>query len=228
MTQCPCCKTKELPCAAKISIFQQLDLESLREITSIAIHRKVKKGELLFSPEENFGLFLISEGRIKVYELTPSGKEYLLRVLNPGDFTGEESLFIREKTYTYGEALTDGEICFIGRQEFLSLLGRYPSISLKLLEEFSRRMVQATHRNTENMSEPVLSRLVGYLLNLSEAQESCEIEIPLQLKELSSYLSTTPETLSRRLTDLQKKGMLLKKGRTIQLLDVENLRKIKG
>lgn len=83
-----CCCTAQ-PCAAQISIFQHLDLQSLEEISNIAVHRKVHKGEILFSPDEHHGLYLISEGRIKVYEITPSGREYLLQVLHKGDFVGD-------------------------------------------------------------------------------------------------------------------------------------------
>ena len=45
------CHCTAQPCAAQISIFQHLDLQSLEEISNIAVHRKVRKGEILFSPD---------------------------------------------------------------------------------------------------------------------------------------------------------------------------------
>lgn len=221
MLNCPCCGAAE-PCAAQIAIFQQLDRVSLEEISRIAVHRTVEKGEVLFTPGENHGLYLISEGRIKVYEITPSGKEYLLRVLQKGDFVGEEALFAAEETYTYGEALSDGRVCFIDREEFLDLLIKHPSISLKLLEEFSRRMRRSAHQTATN-AEPVSARLAEYLFNLSAAQESDRIEIPLQLKELSSYLNTTSEPLSRRLGELERKQLIRRERRTVTLLQKQKL-----
>lgn len=224
MLSCCCCDSTE-PCAAQISIFRHLDHDSLEEISRLAIHRTIKKGELLFSPNEHRGLYLISEGRVKVYELTPSGREYLLRVLHKGDFVGEESLFHTEETYTYGEALSDGKLCFIDRQDFLDLLTRHPSISLKLLEEFSQRMAKAAHQTATN-TEPVLSRLAEYLLNLASAQDGNEFEIPLQLKELSSYLGTTPETISRKLRELEQKKLIRRDRRNIVLLDRERMEQL--
>lgn len=185
MTQCTCCG-EDSPCAGKISIFRHLDEESLEEISRIAVHRSIKKGEILFSPQTSHGLYLISQGRVKVYELTPSGREYLLRVLHQGDFVGEEALFADAESYTFGQALSDGKVCFIGRQEFLELLTRHPSISLKLLEEFSRRMSHAAHQTATN-TEPVKARLKEYLQTLSAAQDSPKVTIPLPLKELSAY-----------------------------------------
>ena len=222
MTICPHCAASE-PCAAQISIFKHLDRKSQEEISNLAVHRTIKKGERLFSPDENAGLYLIAEGRVKVYEITSSGKEYLLRILNAGDFVGEEVLFGNRTTCTFGEALTQVKFCLIGREEFLRLLIRYPSISLKLLEEFSHRMTELTRQTASNMNESAMSRLVKYLFNLSEAQESCSVTMPLSLRELSSYLNTTPETLSRRLAFLEKECLITRKGRKITILNKEKL-----
>lgn len=220
--ECCCCDEKE-PCTAKISVFQQLDRASQEEISNIATHREIKKGQMLFTPDDNHGLYLISSGRVKVYEITASGKEYLLQVLLAGDFVGEEALFSKEQTYTYGEALSDGRVCFIDRADFMDLLTKHPSISLKLLEEFSKRMRHNAHQIATN-AEPVQARLAEYLLNLSVAQDSDSFEIPLQLKELSSYLGTTPETLSRKLRALEKQEIIRRQRRTITILKKQKLK----
>lgn len=178
---------------------------------------------MLFTPDDNYGLYLISSGRVKVYEITASGKEYLLQVLLAGDFVGEEALFSKEQTYTYGEALSDGRVCFIDRADFMDLLTKHPSISLKLLEEFSKRMRHNAHQIATN-AEPVQARLAEYLLNLSVAQDSDSFEIPLQLKELSSYLGTTPETLSRKLRALEKQEIIRRQRRTITILKKQKLK----
>ncbi len=224
MMQCHC--SDEMPCAKKISIFSQLDHESLLRISALAKHLTFQKGELLFSPSQTEGLFLISEGRVKVYEISSSGKEELLRVLNAGDFVGEEALFSADETFSFGEALGTVHACFIKREAFLQLLLDYPSISLKLLEEYSRRMIRASHQATANMSESVMSRLAAYLLELSSAEESAGFTLPMQMKELSNFLSTSPETLSRRVKQLVNEGLIEKSGRKITILDADGLRNL--
>lgn len=223
---CHCLTEEQEPCAGKISIFRHLDRESLMKISNLAVHQEFKKGAILFSPERNPGLFLISEGKVKVYEISSSGKEQLLRVLDKGDFVGEEALFSSTETFTFGEALTDMKACFIRREEFLDLLMQYPSISLKLLEEFNRRIVHSGHQATSNTAETVLVRLVSYLLDLSNAQESDSVVLPLSMKELAAFLSTTPETLSRKVGYLEKEGVIKKKGRKITILNREKMCKM--
>lgn len=222
MTACCHCGD-DLPCAAQIGIFQQLNLEEQRKISALALHKTLPRGALLFSPEENPGLYLISQGRVKVYSLSPTGKETLRRVLRQGDFVGEGALFGSARNCTYGEALTELSVCLIRREDFLALLRQHPSISLKLLEELNRRLEAV---DQSSVFSSVQSRLCRYLLDLSQAQQSEEFTLPLSGSELSAFLSTTPETLSRRLTGLEKAGYLKKTGRKIQLLDIQQLEKL--
>lgn len=221
---CHC--TMEQTCVAQIDIFAQLDIESLQKISAIALPCKFAKGDTLFSPGNTNGLYLISKGKVKVYETAPSGREHLLRVLTKGDFTGEESLFCTMETYAFGKALTEVEACFIRREDFLALLMQYPSISLKLLEEFSRRMIRSDHQSTSNNTEPVMVRIATYLLELSEAQDTNEVILPLPMKELAAFWGTTPETVCRRGKQLEAQGITLKKGRKVTILDKEKLKKL--
>ena len=219
-----CCHCAgETPCAAKIEIFRQLDLESQRRVSALAVHKSLDKGTMLFSPENSPGLYLLSEGRVKVYSLSETGKETLLRVLKEGDFVGEEALFGTGETLTYGQTLTKVRVCLIPRNAFLELLNRYPSISLKLLEEMNRRLQTLTRQTALESGSQVRARLIRYLLDLSMAQESRRVLLPLNGKELARFLGTTPETLSRRWTLLEKEGLIEKKGKQVYLKEPERL-----
>ena len=56
--------------------------------------KQYQKGEFLFrSQEKEDTLYIINRGKIRIYRLADSGKEQLVRILNPGDFTGEWTLF---------------------------------------------------------------------------------------------------------------------------------------
>ncbi|MCF0107233.1 MAG: Crp/Fnr family transcriptional regulator [Holdemanella sp.] len=215
MIACHC--FDEEPCASKIEIFRHLDKESLLKISNLALHNTYAKNDILFTPSKNEGLFLIRKGKVKVYEISPSGKEMLLRVLKEGDFVGEEALFSSKETYTFGKALTDLETCFIKRDDFIDLLMKYPSISLKLLEQYNQRLIHSNHQATSNTVESVLVRLINYLMELSDEQESDIVSLPIPMKELSTFLGTTPETLSRRIRYLEEHGYIHKGNKKITL-----------
>ena len=58
-----------------------------------------------------------------------------------------------------------------------------------------------------------------YLNHLVAKQGSTLVTLPLKLKDLSSYLGTTPETLSRKLAQLQKSGQIDRHLRQIRVLE---------
>ena len=72
---------------------------------------------------------------------------------------------------------------------------------------------------------PFRSRLVNYLLDLSRRQGSQVVALPAKLKDIASYLGTTPETLSRNLTKLQDEGIV---SYHQQKITINQLAKIEG
>lgn len=85
--------------------------------------------------------------------------------------------------------------------------------------------------DTENqtrflMMEKVETRLASYLTALSNENEKDTVEIPMKMKDLSAYLGTTPETLSRKLHLLEEKNIIRRKGKKIGIMDREKLREM--
>jgi len=213
-------------CIEKVPIFNHLSKEEMGEISRVSISRNVKKGELLFQSDElSEHLFIVHKGRVKIYRLAESGKEQIIRFIEEGDFIGELSLFSKTVTASFAEAMEDTEICTIHQQDFHPLLLNYPTISIKILEEFSNQL-----RRTESLieklnSQDVEKRIASYLLELMEELNEVNLQLPISKGELASFLGTTQETLSRRLSAFQQKGWIELKGqRFIAIMRPEKLR----
>lgn len=209
-------------CAEHVPIFNHLDHESLERISDIMVHCKYKKGEIIFSPETSGDLFILARGKVKVYQITTSGREQLLRVVDQGGVLGENNLFDNRHQSTFGEALTDIEVCMMKKDRFMDLLMKYPSISLKLLEEYSNRLRDAEEQMTRTVNEPVSVRLASYLKDLSVAEGSNSFKLPMSMKELADFISTTPETLSRRFHQLEEEGSIKRKGKEVTILNTHS------
>lgn len=191
----------------QVPIFNHLEAESLA-----LIHQKIhavefKKGEYLFRAEEPTNtLYIIQSGAVRLFHLLESGKEQLIRILKPGDFIGEWSLFSQDKQYEdYAYALVDTKVCQLYADDFKEVLLNYPAVSLKILEEMSRRL-QASEKMTSRVAnESVGTRLVNYLLGQlpGQASDAHLINLELSRKELAAFLGTTPETISRKFKELE-------------------------
>ena len=162
---------------------------------------------------------------MKIYRLATSGKEQLIRVLEPGDFTGELALFSESTHDAFAEALEPTELCTMDREVLQEFLLQFPTISLRILEEFSERLAKSERQTTSLATESVDRRIADYLLELSEDSGSLTVTLPVSRKDLASYLGTSPETISRRLAEFEDSGWISQREqRRIQILDPDALR----
>lgn len=211
-------------CVSLVPIFNHLEAEQLAEIVEITHSVSYKKREILYQAgEQSDSLYIVHKGKVKNYRLTDSGKEQLVRILTPGDFTGEYALFNDSIHESYAEAMSDTSICMIKRSDLQTLLIKYPSISMNILKTFSNRLEESERQTTLFATEKIETRIALFLTQCLE-DDSNEVSLPMSKKDLASYLGTTPETLSRRLTQLEKRGYIKRKSnKIIEIVNLDGL-----
>lgn len=213
-------------CISLVPIFNHLEKEQMDEIMAVTHSILYKKGENIYSAGDwSDSLYIVSEGRVRIYRLSESGKEQLLRILHPGDFTGELALFSETIHEAYADAMEETSICTVKRSDLQDILLKYPSISLKVLAEFSRRLEQSEKQTTRFATEKVETRIALFLTECIDPEsQSNEFVLPMSKKDLAAYLGTTPETISRKLYELEDAGYIKQKvNKKIQILDLEGL-----
>lgn len=216
--------TKEHLCISLVPLFNHLDVEDQQKVNSLTHHRMVAKGEQVFSPEGEDQLVIVARGTLKVYQLSASGKEQLLRIVEPGGYEGENQLFGAANTASFGEALVPSEVCVLRQIDFTKLLEDYPQIALKLLQINAEKSLRTEQQAQFLSMEKVEERLAAYLLDLSLVADSGEITLPMKMKELATFLGTTPETLSRKFKLLEAQHLILRDKKQIMILDKDSLK----
>ena len=218
-------------CISGVPIFNHLSNEEMQKVVQSARSRTYSKGEIIFQPGDLAEkLLIIHKGRVKIYRVSELGKEQLLRILEPGDFMGDISLFTNEIVANYAEAMVNTEICAIHRSDIQELLGTHPNISLKILEELGRRLNEA-EKTIEMLSlKDAEKRVATYLVELVKEEtgkQPINLVLPMSKKDLSSLIGTTQETLSRRLSTFQELGWISLNGqRNITILNLHALREV--
>lgn len=200
-------------CVSSVPIFNHLEVEQLQDVMQVVKSVTYKRGEILFhAGNESDSLYIVNQGHVKIYRLSDLGREQLVRLLYPGDFTGELALFKATVLENFAEAVEDSQICVIKRDDLQQLLLKYPSISIKVLNEFANRLANSEKQTASFVSEKVETRIAIFLQEQSKKQATNTIELPMSKKDLASYLGTTPETLSRRLSDFEASGAIVQNG----------------
>lgn len=212
-------------CVSLVPLFSQLSEQEQDTVNSIVHQHHYQTGETIFAAGDSMdALMIIASGQAKVFQLASNGKEQLLHLLTAGDFDGETALFSQAKHNSFAEALMPTMICQINRTEFQQLMQKYPTISLNLLNELGRRMTELEKCTTQTSTSSVESRLADYLVETSAQFGKNDFKLPLKKKDLATYLGTTPETISRKLGELERNGLIEQTGsKQICIVDQEAL-----
>jgi CRP/FNR family transcriptional regulator, anaerobic regulatory protein len=221
-----CCGTNEESCVSLVPIFNHLEKSQMEEIMSVTHSISYKKGEIIYrAGDQSDSLYIVNKGRVRIYRLSESGKEQLLRILNPGDFTGELALFNDTIHEAYASAMVDTSVCTVKRADFQNLLIKYPTIALKVMAEFSTRLEKAEKQTTRLATEKVDTRIALFLAEcIEEDSKNNEITLPMSKKDLASYLGTTPETISRKLLEFETLGYIKQiSNKKIKILELDSL-----
>ena len=212
-------------CVELVSIFQNLSKSDKETIATLVTHHHYKNGEYLFSAgDEADSLIIVAHGQAKVFQMSANGKEQMLRILQTGDFDGEAALFTNSDHNSFAQALMDTAVCQIKRSDFQKLMQQTPELAVNMVNALGRRVGQLEQQTTEVTTASVESRLANYLLETSAGLDDAVFTLPLKKKDIATYLGTTPETISRKLTALAKQGMIEKiTNNKFKILDEDRL-----
>lgn len=212
-------------CVSRVPIFNHLPDDALAVIAGKADMRSYERGQFIHRAGDlSDKLFIVHKGKVKVYRLSDTGKEQLVRILEPGDFAGELALFSATNQDSYAETMQKSEICTIYQADVRELLLQYPDISLYVLAELSRRLDISEKQTAAIAIESINARLAQYLATQSEQANSPSFTLPMSRRYLASFLGTTPETVSRRLGEFEEAGWISQTGqRQITILDLDAL-----
>lgn len=215
-----------ISCIERVPIFAGLNPSEVDEIAHIAEAIQIKKGDMVYEAGDAGGsLFVLDSGRVKTYRLNISGKEQVLRIVGPGDFLGELSLLSSVPFSDSAVALEDTVMCVLHGEQVKQLMGKYPSIALKVMDEMSRRLEKAESRIEAISLNSVTYRIAQALLELSGGKR--QLTLGMTKGDFASQLGMNQETLSRKLAALQDAGFIQLKGhRGIIILDRDGLEEL--
>ena len=214
---------------AAIPLFQGFSRGEYEDLAMIVVDQVIRKGQTIFEEgNEGSGFYVVLSGRVKVFKLSPDGKEQILHIFGAGEPFGEAAVFAGEKFPANAEALEESRVFFFPRLAFVELIGQNPSLALNMLAVLSRRLRKLASLVEDLSLKEVPGRLAAYLLYLSEVKKGgVEVQLDVSKNQLASLLGTIPETLSRILAKLSREGFIKSTGpRQIQLLDRKGLKEL--
>ena len=211
-------------------LFNSFNTGEIDLLLASATVKKVRKGEHIFSEGiDATAFFIIFSGKLKIFKISPEGKEQTLHIHAEGDLVAEAAIFDSMVYPASCIALEDSTVIRISKDGFTSLVKTHPELALKMMSGYSKRLRQFVSKIEELSLKDIKSRLAGYLLENSYVENGITLcRLVYSKKELASVLGTVPETLSRALAFLKQKKLITEKNNTLIIPDEEKLRIFAG
>ncbi|MBN1827849.1 MAG: Crp/Fnr family transcriptional regulator [Deltaproteobacteria bacterium] len=215
---------------SRVPIFSGLDPGELKKIDRLALHRSYRRGQTLFSEGDGAnGFFIVLSGRVKVFKISPNGKEQILHVFGPGEPFGEAALFAERTFPASAVAQSACRVFFFPRSDFLDLIRNEPALALAMMGVMARRLMLLTNLVEGLSLKDVPSRVASYFLAMGNASGSdSRLNLDIAKGELASLLGTAPETLSRILARMIGESLIAVEGSCITILDRHGLEAVAG
>jgi CRP/FNR family cyclic AMP-dependent transcriptional regulator len=215
----------------KTQLFASLTEQEMRALAARVIRKHFQQGALLFGEGDSCtGLFLVASGRIRIFKLSPTGREQVLAVEGPGSTFAELPVFDGGNYPASASASEDAEVLFISRKDFQNFCREHPEVSLKVLAVVGSRLRRLVGIIEDLSFTTVRHRLIALILRLAQAggtssKEGIRVELTKTHQDLAAELGTVREIVSRNLSRLQAEGFLEVDGRSITVKDLAGLRR---
>jgi CRP-like cAMP-binding protein len=213
----------------KTPLFFNLPPADIARIGGISALRRYGKRDAVFREGDPAdGFFVVVSGSVKVFKLSPDGKEQVLHILEAGQSFAEATIFEGGGFPASAEALSDCDLLFLPKRPFIGLLEKNPKMAVRMLGSLSRWLKRMTDL-VENLAlRDVEARLVFFVSEEMNTRgvpirDGAVYEIPVSKNVLASRLGTVPETFSRTLKKLQEEGKIRVKGNQIRILKADSL-----
>lgn len=224
------CPFEDLVYIKNIKIFESLHFNELSYIASICKTRKYGKKSLIFQEgDPTDTLYILKRGIVKVGKLSDDGKEQIMRLIFPGDLFGFFFILPNASHYLTATVIEDAEVLHIHKVDFIRIFEQNKEMGYRYLLAITERLYQADIWTGMLSLSEVENRIAKMLLYFYQKEEHrhAPFQLPIEKKELASFIGTTAETLSRKLAYFESIGIVALEGRkNIRIINPHKLEEL--
>jgi len=209
-----------------LTFFAGLSDSTLESLVQEAIWRQYDAGEIIFLEGESAtGLYFLQFGWVKVVKSNPSGREQVLRFMEPGDTFNEIGVFANQPNPATAIALESAGIWLLPHPTLTRALRQNPDFAQYALAKMAERVLHLVSLVADLSLRPVTGRLARLLTD--DAVDGV-LQRPrwYTQTELAARLGTVPDVVQRALRQLENDGLIEVERQQIRILDAHTLAEI--
>lgn len=196
-------------------LLRGLSPAQVERVVAAGRRKVVHRGERLFSQgQPNNGIYLVESGRVRVFYISPTGREITLAYWHEGNFVGGPEVYGRGRHMWSGVAATSARILHLPGDPLRQMAAEIPALASGIIDGliFKAKCYSALAQmlGTRSATER-LANLLLHLANLygTEADGgSIQLATSLSHADLASMTGVTRQSVSTTLRKLSDLGLV--------------------
>ena len=215
-----------------VDIFEPLSTEEIEQLNKQLPSFHLERGEIFYTPEERSErLFVLESGKVRIFRMTPDGREFTLAIVESGTVFGEMALTAQQLEGAYAQAMEPSEVSTMAREDLEHLVVQKPEVGLKIMYLLSERLRRYETRLEDANMKDVHSRLASIIVMLVESEgvrSGTGYRIPAHYthQQLGEMIGTNREAVTRAIGVLQDEGVVELRRRLIYVPDLQALQRV--
>lgn len=212
----------------RFAIFGRLTAADLAVVDANLRVRDHARGEVIVRHlDHDRDVFLVFAGSLLANQFSVGGREVSYRRIGAGSYFGELAAIDGQPRSVNVVALTHARIGTLPGTVFRDLLDRSPALAHTLLVDMAHRVRDLSGRLFEATAATVPMRVDAELLRLAMTagvdDNAAVIASPPTHAELAALVGGQREAVTREVGRLIAARLIAKRGKTLEILDVEGL-----
>ncbi|MBK1813332.1 cyclic nucleotide-binding domain-containing protein [Clostridium sp. YIM B02505] len=186
-------------------------------INCCELHFYKKDEFVLHSESELEYLYMLVDGKLKIFYLFENGKSMLLKFYKDFIFIGDIEILKNKPIRCNVEAVEDTYLIAVPA----NIIRKYYIDNTKflhyLIDSLSEKLDSTINNSSYNFVYPLSNRLASYLIE--HLTEEDNIVLDSSFKEIAQFLGTTTRHLGRTFKELEAKNVIRLDNKTVYILD---------
>jgi len=195
-------------------LLAQLSLSDRKALLAITEKQHFAKNEFIFqSGMATENMFILQDGRVKIFERSSAGKEVILWFCFLGEVFGLAEISQGRTRAVSAQTTCESTILNIRREAFNQFLRTHPDAALIVIDLLSRRLRGLGDMLMNLSCDDVVSRLTKLLVRLctrygKRNKQDVYLDLHLTHQEVADMIGTSRQTVSTTFSQLKRDGVI--------------------
>lgn len=201
-------------CFVALNFLAQIDEPARKALIAAGTNSTYKKNQYIFrAGEEDYRVYILRRGRMKIMQTSPLGREVLLWFCVPGELFGiSECLDVKPRPVS-AVALDASEVLSLDCDWFRQWLEQNPKNATHLVSIMATRLREIGHRFLNLATGNVTSQVAKLLVEMAncygtQMNHGVLLNIPLSHQDIADMIGVSRQRVSTTISQLKQQGLL--------------------